>query len=256
MSRLGFHTSVLLVLAVCMATKPSIAQQQEFEVASVRQFQGPHVPHGVSLIVSHGKAKVDAGSLRQLVAIAYGVQRAAVEGGPDWSDSDEFNIAAKAEKEDASYGEIQGMLQILLADRFKLKVRRETKDLPGYALTTAKSGSKLKQAKDEEAAGFNAVMNGLIFHKMPIAGLVNYLANLAGSPVQDLTGLTGLYDFSLDLTPSAVVQFEPQGRVPPIVNRFVRVSGAVEEQLGLKVEARKVSVEVIIIDRAEHPSGN
>lgn len=148
------------------------------------------------------------------------------------------------------------MLQILLADRFKLRVRRETKDLPGYALRMAKSGSKLKQAKDEEASGFNAVMNGLIFQKMPIAALVNYLANLAGSPAQDLTGLTGLYDFNLDLTPSAVVQFEPQGGAPPIANRFVTVSRAVEEQLGVKVEARRVSVEVVIIDRAEHPSEN
>ena len=144
MSRLGFHTSVLLVLAVCMATKPSIAQQQEFEVASVRQFQGPHVPHGVSLIVSHGRAKVDAGSLRQLLAIAYGVQRTAVEGGPDWSDSDEFNIAAKAEKEDASYGEIQGMLQILLAERFKLTLHPETKEMKAYVMLVDKNGFRLQ----------------------------------------------------------------------------------------------------------------
>jgi uncharacterized protein (TIGR03435 family) len=248
------------MVAVCAAyghaqqIKP--AGPLEFEVASVRQFQGPHVPHGVSLNVSHGRVSVDAGSLQQLVALAYGVQRAMVEGGPDWSRGDEFNIVAKAENKGASYSEIQEMLQTLLADRFKLVARRQTRDLPGYALELVKNGPKLKVAKKEEVTAFAAVMNGLVFQKMPIAGLVSYLANLAGSPVQDLTGLIEFYDFSLDLTPSAVVPSEPQGNVPPIRNRFVKVSTAVEEQLGLKLEARKVQAEVVVIDHAEHPSAN
>jgi uncharacterized protein (TIGR03435 family) len=250
----------MTIVAVCAAyahaqqIKP--AGPLEFEVASVRQFQGPHVPHGVSLNVSHGRVSVDAGSLRQLVALAYGVQRAMVEGGPDWSGGDEFNIVAKAENEGASYSEIQEMLQTLLADRFKLVARRETKELPGYALELVKNGPKLKVAKKEEVTAFTAVTNGLVFQKMPIAGLVSYLANLAGSPVQDLTGLAEFYDFNLDLTPSASVQSEPRGNAPPILNRFVRVSIAVEEQLGLKLEARKVQAEVVVIDHAEHPSAN
>jgi uncharacterized protein (TIGR03435 family) len=180
-----------------------------------------------------------------------------VEGGPDWSDRDEFNIVAKAENEGASNAEVQEMLQTLLADRFRLGVRRETKDLPGYALVSLKSGSKLKLAKDEEVTAFKAVTNGLIFQKMPIAGLASYLANLAGSPVQDFTGLKEVYDFSLDLTPPPGAQPEAQeGNVPLVVNRFIRVSTAVEEQLGLRVEARKVSADVIFIDHAEHPTNN
>jgi uncharacterized protein (TIGR03435 family) len=257
MRKVRFEGGTLALLAVCMQAQPNAPGRREFEVASVRQFQGPHVPHGVSLNVSHGRVSVNAGSVRQLVALAYGIQRAMVEGGPDWSDRDEFNIIAKAENEGASNPEIQEMLQTLLADRFKLGVRRETKDLSGYALVPVKSGSKLKLAKDEEVTAFKAVMNGLIFQKMPIAGLASYLANLAGSPVQDLTGLTELYDFSLDLTPPPGAQPELQeGNVPLVVNRFVRVSTAVEEQLGLKVEARKASAEVMVINHAEHPSEN
>jgi uncharacterized protein (TIGR03435 family) len=246
----------LALLPVCIAQQ-NAQGRPEFEVASVRQFQGPHVPHGVSLNVSHGRLSVEAGSLRQLVALAYGIQRARVEGGPDWSDRDEFDIVAKAENEGASNAEVQEMLQTLLTDRFKARVHRETKDLPGYALVPVKSASKLKLAKDEEVTAFKAVMNGLIFQKMPIAGLASYLANLAGSPVQDLTGLTEFYDFSLDLTPPPAAQPERQeGNVPLVVNRFIRVSTAVEEQLGLKVEARKVSAEVLVISHAEHPSEN
>ena len=251
---------IVMAIAICAAYAPAQqfepAQPPEFEVASVRQTQGPHVPHGVSLNVSHGRMNVDAGSLRQLVALAYGVQRALVNGGPSWSDEDEFDIVAKAENQSAAYNTIQKMLQTLLAERFKLVVRRETKELPGFALKLAKSDSKLRVAKSEEATAFTTTMNGVIFQKMPVAGLVSYLANLAAAPVEDLTGLTEFYDFNLDLTPSAVVQPEPQGNTLSPPNRFVKVSTAVQEQLGLTVEARKVQAQVVVIVHAEHPSEN
>ena len=107
------------------------------------------MPHGVSLNVSHGRVSVNAGSLRQLVALAYGIQRAMVEGGPDWSDRDEFNIIAKAGRTRVqAMRRVQEMLQTLLGDRFKLGVRRETMQIfRGTPWCRSRAVQKLKLAK-------------------------------------------------------------------------------------------------------------
>jgi uncharacterized protein (TIGR03435 family) len=230
---------------------PSLAAQNarpEFEVASVKFLPEPAPPHGVSLNISHGKASLDAAQLRQIIGLAYGIQRVLVEGGPEWSDTDMFDIVAKAANPDASRDDIRAMLQTLLADRFKLAVHRETKQLPAYVLTVAKGGPNLKVSKDEHPSAFVPVPNGLVFERMGIVGLVNYVANISGRPVQNLTGLTERYDFKLDFTP-------PEAVTPGSVDLPSLVFAAVE-RLGLKLESRKAPVEVLVVDHAEHPTAN
>src|SRR3954453_654350 len=87
------------------------AQASSFEVASVKPVNPPAGPHVVSLIINHGRLNIEAAELRQIVGLAYAVQRVRVLGGPGWADSDQFDIAAKAETAEATRDEIGAMLQ-------------------------------------------------------------------------------------------------------------------------------------------------
>jgi uncharacterized protein (TIGR03435 family) len=212
-------------------------------VASVKPVTPPGGPHVVSLNVNHGRLNIEAAELRQIVGLAYSIQRVRVLGGPSWADSDQFDIVAKAENPDATRDEVRSMLQTLLAERFHVAVHRETKQLPAYTLVLGKAGSKLKQASPDsksgmtESPGPNGVQR-MVFVSTPVRVLVNLLANALGSPVVDQTGLEGLYDYTLEWPDTGSSLF------------------ASVDQLGLKLEAKKEPVEVLVIDRAEHPSAN
>jgi uncharacterized protein (TIGR03435 family) len=231
------------MMALWIAGLAVAAQVSSFEVASVKAVNPPAGPHVVSLIINHGRLNVEAAELRQIVGLAYAVQRIRVLGGPGWADSDQFDIAAKAESADPTRDEIRSMLQTLLAERFELAVHRETKEIATYALEVGKGGPKLKVAAPDRKGGMADTVgpNGerqTVFEALSLRVLVNMLANTLGSPVVDKTGLDGLYDYRFEW-PDAGSSF------------FASV-----DQLGLKLEAKKMPVEVLVIDRAKHPSAN
>lgn len=236
---------MLWIVALTVAGQVSsfAAQVSSFEVASVKPVNPPAGPHVVSLIINHGKLNIEAAELRQIVGLAYGVQRVRVLGGPGWTDSDQFDIAAKAESADATRDEVRNMLQTLLAERFRLAVHRETKVVPAYSLVLAKSGSKLKVAAPDRKSSMAQTIgpNGerqTVFESSSLKVLVNMLANTLGSPVVDKTGLDGIYDYTFEWPDAANSLFASVG------------------DLGLKLEEKKESVEVLVMDRAEHPSAN
>jgi uncharacterized protein (TIGR03435 family) len=218
-------------------------QVSGFEVASVKAVNPLAGPHVVSLLVDHGKLTIEAAELRQIVGLAYAIQRVRVLGGPAWSDSDQFDITAKAESATATRDEIRGMLQTLLAERFQLKVHRETKEVAAYELVLAKGGSKLKASAPGGKSGLSDTVgpNGerrTVLVASPLRVLVNMLANTLGSPVVDHTGLDGVYDYTVEWPDAGSSLF------------------ASVDQLGLKLQAKKEPVEVLVIDRAERPSAN
>ena len=219
------------------------AQVASFDVASVKPVKPPAGPHVVSLIINHERLNIEAAELRQIVGLAYAIQRVRVLGGPGWADSDQFDIAAKAESADVTRDEIRAMLQTLLAERFKLVVHRETKQVSSYSLVLGKSGPKLKQASPDPKSGMadTASPGGktrTVFQASPLKVLVNMLANTLGGPVLDKTGLDGVYDYTFEWPDSG----------SSLVDSI--------EQLGLKRESKKEAVEVLVIDRAERPSSN
>jgi uncharacterized protein (TIGR03435 family) len=138
------------------------------------------------------------------------------------------------------------MLQTLLAERFKVAVHRETKEVAVYALMLAKSGPKLHEVKEDDTNSHTGLRdsNGHIAAtKSPMTALARVLAEEVGRTVLDRTGLTGKYDFILDWTPD-------QGtRAPDVPGAFL--FAALQEQLGLKLEPTKGPVEMLIIDHAE-----
>jgi uncharacterized protein (TIGR03435 family) len=200
---------------------------------------------------------ITSARLSHLIAIAYNVQIPSIKGGPEfvWG-AERFDIEAKAENPStATEAQLLAMLQNLLADRFRLKIHRETKEVSGHALIVAKNGPKLKAASPEGkgvvrisgAAIYkfdfierkNLDQNTIIGEKASMSQLANTLSNLPDNiPVIDKTGLTWFYDFKLAWEPGE------------------SLSSVLQEQLGLKLEAQKIPVEVLVIDFAEKPVEN
>jgi uncharacterized protein (TIGR03435 family) len=223
-------------------------------------------------------------TLKFLIKMAYAVEDDRILGAPGWLNSETFDIDAKVDSSEVSElsklseHERQLMLQQLLADRFRLTLHHEMKDLPVYALVIAKNGPKLHAAKagdtypngikgpDGKPAGHAGMMmwggDRLIGQGIPIASMVPPLSQQLGRTVQDRTGLTGTYDIELHWTPDVAA-----GPSPPR-DRAAGDGGlaaesqepsfftALQEQLGLKLESRKAPVEVLVIDHVETPSAN
>ncbi len=137
------------------------------------------------------------------------------------------------------------MLQTLLAERFKLTIHRETKEIPIYALVAAKNGPRLQEAKDKDKIGSMSIGRGMLRGQTTLADLARYLSSSADRPVMDRTGLTAGFEINLQWSPDT----SPEASGPSLFT-------AVQEQLGLKLESSKGPVELLVIDHAERPSGN
>jgi uncharacterized protein (TIGR03435 family) len=230
------------IIALLMSPAFGQTLRPEFEVASVKLVDPPMGPHAVGLRIDHGRATIEGATLRQIITQAYVVQRVLVMGGPNWYDSDQYTVIAKTEGPNATREGARAMLQTLLADRFKLAVHRETKEITAYTLSVAKNGPILNAAKADELVTAGRDGGGVIqLHNQPMIGFVNLLASIRDLPVLDGTGLTGHYNFALDWNQD-----------PTSPSLFT----AVREQLGLELKAQKSPVEVLLVDYAERPSEN
>jgi uncharacterized protein (TIGR03435 family) len=192
-------------------------------------------------------------TLLDLIADAYGLRYDQIGGGPNWLGSDHFDIVAKAAGEGPlARSQAMQMLQSLLADRFQVKVHRETKEMPVYALVAGKNGAKLKESPPDAAGGTSVRAGSMGMHMEASKGTMDQLSRqlslTAGRPVLDRTGLTGHYTYTLDWLPA-------NGAAPP-ESDIPSIFTAVQEQLGLKLEATKAPIVMLIIDRAEKPSEN
>ncbi len=229
----------LLACAVAPAQQPLA-----FEVATVKPLEGFANAHAN---FSGPRITLSGYALEGLVMDAYGVESWQLVGGPVWRDTDPFEIVAKAPGNAAPTPEQRRqMLQSLLEDRFKLKVHRELRDAPVYAMVLAKNGPKL--TKSSAADSFYSVGgHEMKFQKETMESLAKQLSSSArlGRPVLDKTALAGEWDFTLNFMPNP----PPDANVPDVFT-------ALQEQLGLKLESQKAPVEHLIIDHAEKPSPN
>jgi uncharacterized protein (TIGR03435 family) len=213
-------------------------------------------------------------SLAALVEFAYDRY---VSGGPDWVQAgirgtNVFQVEAAAENPStATVEQLRQMLQTMLADRFNLKVHRETQDVAGYALLVARNGQRLKDSSiDEKMSPFSFVNSEgkrAVKGKSGLAELAQFL-QLSGvigpgntAFVVNKTGLTGTYDYEFVLPPAGGGgQRGPgtgqTGGPPAVAERVPAISAALENQLGLRLQAEKVPSEAIVIDQAEKSSPN
>jgi len=202
-------------------------------------------------------------TLQALVMAAYNLNSRAVSGGPAWADTDRFDIVAAAPNEiRPNPDEQMAMLRKLLADRFQLTFHRERKEMPVYRLTVAKGGPKLKEsaaAPDEPPALINVMFPGRVRLPARNAAMAQFASMMQRAvldrPVVDQTGLSGRYDFDLEWTPDET-QFGGQAPAGPEIPEKPDLFAAIQQQLGLKLEAARGQAEVLVIDRVVQPSEN
>jgi len=192
-------------------------------------------------------------TLQRLVAIAYAVTDDRVLGGPRWSAFDGFDVEARAIGP-AREPELLQMLQQLLAERFQLVVHREKKNTSGFSLT-AKGGLKIHPDETQGQPVWNSSKGKIIAQRISMETLAVALTRLLGTPVIDQTNAKGRYSFTLEWTPEARSQAVPEsaqsgGPTGPSLDEVIA------QQLGIKLERKKLPIEVIVIDRAEKPTEN
>ena len=248
----------LVVFTSCAAFAQTAENSPAFEVASVKP-AAPITGNRIMVMIRGGPGSPDPGQItysnvtvKNVLTTAYGVKGFQISG-PGWLDSERYDIVAKLPR-GATKAEFMVMLQNLLAERFKLTLHREKKDLPMYALVVGKNGPTLKESadapapKDGEAPkadgplaerqlrmgkdGFPmlppgsgrggataiALVNGnarMTATKQSMAGLAEMLSNQLDLPVVDMTGLTGKYDFTLSFAPEGGMAVKAGILAPP-----------------------------------------
>ncbi len=196
-------------------------------------------------------------TLADVIGVAYRTRRIQMRGGPEWMDSERFNILAKGDdsKGPLKLEEMTAMVQALLKNRFKLAVHAEKEERTAYALVPGQNPSKLQPAKAGERTSFSRGPRGeLNFQGMPMAGLAEALESIVHAPVLDGTGITGSFDFTLD--PMSIARNAGGLRVasPEIYAQLV--VAAVQQQLGFTFDKQRMLTEITVIDHAEDPTDN
>ncbi len=233
---------VVAVLAIAAQAQQQPAARAEFDVVSVKP--GDPKKPGAGMTGSPGRLAMRNFTLKVLVMNAYGLNEYQIEGGPKWLGSAKFDIDVKFPA-GAPRDQTQLMMQAMLADRFRLTVHRESKTRSEYALVVGKGGPKLQMASDDQGSASGARM---IRGTATASQLADMLGRVVGAPVIDQTGLTAKYKIDLKFAP--LLETSVQDETLP------DIFAAVQEGLGLKLEAIKGPVEVLVIDHAEMPSAN
>jgi uncharacterized protein (TIGR03435 family) len=236
------------MLVVCLWA--AIAWGQEsFEAASIKPHPGV-ITRSSDPAVTGNRVTATASRLMDMIYTAYHVRPNQVVGLPGWAASEHYDLEATAGQA-ITVEQMRAMLQTLLAQRFQLQVHRETREIPMYSLALGKSGPKFKESAVDETPNGSIMGDGVgMMHMVVAKGTMAQLAsrlssNGAGRPVMDKTGLTGIYSFKLDW----VNDIAAEGELPSL-------AVALQEQLGLKLEAAKGPVEFIVVDHVERPSAN
>jgi uncharacterized protein (TIGR03435 family) len=218
-----------------------------FEAASIKPSQdAPGSPSGIS--ESAGGIIARHVTLKRCVRGAYDVPETHVVGGPKWADQDRYYIVARS-AERAGGRELMLMLQALLAERFKLVLHREPRTVSGYKLAIAKGGLKAPASGRDSGSTGTSTRSRIHCEGCTMAQLTLRLSEILRWPVVDATGALGRFDFKLD--------WKTEGADSnPAAEGGTAIFTALQEQLGLKLEAGKVAAEVLVIDSAEKPSEN
>lgn len=247
-----------------------MSQPMVFEVATIKPSPPPSsagsssaICHGVDSFVpsfqagmalrapARGRCLLTHYSLKAALAFAYHPEQVTpftvedrVAGGPAWASSDLFDIEGKAQDvASTTESQLHSMLRQLLTDRFKLRTHIEKRGVKGYALVLAKNGHKMQRGTGSSSTVRYSPRRGMSASNAPMNLFALELGRLVKAPVVDQTGLNGGYAFSLPVTSG----IDPSGR---------SIFTLLQEELGLRLEATKLALDVIVIDRAEKPSEN
>ncbi len=244
------------------------APQLQFEVASVKRNSSNDDRGSFISPAPGGRFVATNAPLRSIIQVVYGVPPYALVGGPDWLDSTRYDIQGKAAA-DLPMAQIYSMVRGLLAERFKLSVRTEQRDTPGYALVLARHDARLGAsltrldtdcAQVQRPAGAPVVVDGLppcrrIFSEdrrigmngRPLDDFARALSPRVGRPVANRTGLEGSYALRFQWAPDLDAS-------PPANPEGMSLFTALEEQLGLKLVGERTMMDVVVIEHVERPT--
>jgi uncharacterized protein (TIGR03435 family) len=270
--RMAATAAILLIFIIAGSSAPqwiALAQgRPSFGTASVKPFIGGSRIPATFHTLPGGSVSIGGYPLQNIIAEAYGIPEERIEGRREWMNLARFDIDAKAPGNPGK-NEIKLMLQVLLENQFKLKVHLETRQLPGFVMTAAKDGLKLKpwkegscvvadfysqpdppppgieNKKDCGAGGFLICNEGCRWKSegMDMAQVADTLSMMMRGPVIDKTGFTGRFDVDLEWTGDRVSQFGS-------------FATAIAERLGLQLTPTTGPVEFLILDQVEEPHAN
>jgi len=263
--------SLLLVVLAAAAAGQGRPEKPTFEVASIKPSDpNPSNAVWIGMDANAGMVRYTNITLRDCIRAAYRVRDFQIEG-PDWIRDARYEITAKLGA--GTLDQIPEMLQSLLEERFKLSLRRGTKDQPVYALVMGKDGPTLKVAeaktagplmtalgpdgKPRPAMTYQVLPSGIALHApaATLATVVDFVSRMMERPVVDMTGLNGQYDLTLTFMPeimggrSASAATNGDGK-PTFPEPGPSLFDAVL-QYGLKLEARKVPMELLTVVHSE-----
>jgi uncharacterized protein (TIGR03435 family) len=231
------------IVVPCILLTVLLARGGSYEVATVR------INHSGTNNDSEqyhaGLLRMTNVTLKQCIRYGYEISEPQIAGGPAWINDLRFDIVAKAEKLPSNDRELLTMLQPLLADRFQLAFHHETRMLPGYALIAAKNGIHAKVSDPGTRFSGSSTRTTMTVTGCNMPVLAIRLSAVLGRPVVDMTQEPRAFDFSLHWASENDSEANDGS-----------LFTALQEQVGVKLESRKVPVDVLVIDRAELPSEN
>jgi len=267
----------------------ALVKAAKFEVVSIH----PDYPDGHRMRIGMGpdaRFVAEGITMQRLVCMAYGIQEFQLDGAPVWFKNDRWSIKAKSESDveeqfpkltdDQKMAIGKQMVQAMLADRFKLHLRQESKEVPVLGIVVDKNGPKLHAAaagdtypnglKEGNGTGHSGMMrfNGtqLTAQGIKLDNLASFLSGQLNQVVQNKTGLDGLYDFKLEWSPETdrprasqqtVGESSPSSNGAALDgNAGTSLFTAIREQLGLKLQEQKGAVPVYVVEKADKPTDN
>jgi uncharacterized protein (TIGR03435 family) len=229
----------------------ALSEQPQFETASIHPTGAMEIDGPSGCLTTIGLMRCTNVTLKRCVVGAYRVGPDLVQGGPDWINTDRFQITARSDQPVGDKG-LMAMLQGLLADRFKLVLHRESRRRDAMILQVGQNGPRLRPA-DGARPSWSNMHDHLEATNITMGDFAGILSRNLGLPVVDHTGLTGSFSFTLRWNPDDT---EPLQHDEAAAALRPEMSRAISRQLGLTLESQKIPVDILVIDHVEKPSEN
>jgi uncharacterized protein (TIGR03435 family) len=234
-----------------------------FEVATIKPANPEN--RGLSMLVGRGGNNLFTttnSTVNDLITLAYGLHARQIAEGPSWLESEKFDISAKPEQPGIpNLTQLQVMVRKLLADRFGLAFHIEKREVSAYVISVGRNGPKLSKSESGgNLPGFGGRgPGGVTVVNSTMAEFAGFLqSRILDRPVVDQTGLSGKFNFTLEWRPDQAQL--PQGpnapQLPPEIENRPDLFTAIQEQIGLKLDAARAPVEVYVVDKVQKPSEN
>ncbi len=234
--------------------------QLTFEVATIRPSDANSLNGGIKPLPDGNGYVAQNVPIKLMISLMFEIPMRQIKGAPGWTESDRYDIEAKAEHGGYSKDELHAMFRSLLEDRFNLKFHQEAKEGKVYALTVDKAGVKMTVNTSPQDYNIPITFSGFsnVGRRVPMKYLCWWLGQQLEReerPVIDKTGLTGNYDFTLQFVPDRLTD-TPKESLPAELQDSPTIFDALREQLGLKLTPEQGPVEYFTIDHVEKPSAN